>query len=218
MNFYKQYPMMLPYVGKNFHDAATPSILLIGESHYLEEGSTQHLNPETWYSGSSADLSKDQIEWIDNAAILEASRAKDFSTHSHFRNVFKVINDYGPAYADYKRVADDIAYYNFFLRPALEGASLDVVLQDIEIANEAFLEHYETLKPTAVVFLSMKAHGSFQHSLPPSVPVLATPHPSRLWWNRVAAEYGNRRGRDILADFIKTTTWKNVPASNDRNA
>ena len=113
--------MMLPYRGKNFHAAGIPALLLIGESHYLEEGSTQHLNPKTWYSGSSLDLSKDQIEWINNPAILESSRMKDFSTHTHFRNAFRVINEYGPAYSDYKRVADDIAYYNFFLRPALQG-------------------------------------------------------------------------------------------------
>jgi hypothetical protein len=57
MNFYKQYPMMRPYFGNNFHDANTPSVLLIGESHYLPQGSSQHLSAETWYAGSSDTLS-----------------------------------------------------------------------------------------------------------------------------------------------------------------
>jgi len=206
MNFYRQYPMMEPYVGDNFHGDGIPALLIIGESHYLEEGVTVHLDPGAWYSGSSANMLPEQLEWIDNSAILRKSRAKNFSSHTHFRNAFRVINDFGPRYDDFTRVADDIAYYNFFLRPALEGTSLDVCAQDVAIANEAFITHFTKLQPTAVIFLSMKAFGEFHHSLPEAVPVVATPHPSRPWWNRVAETYGYRRGRDVLADFI-TKKW-----------
>jgi hypothetical protein len=83
MNFYDQYPMMRPYVGKNFHDANTPSLLLIGESHYFPEHSSQHLSAETWYASSSDTLSPDEIEWISTAALLENSRAEDFSNKAH---------------------------------------------------------------------------------------------------------------------------------------
>jgi hypothetical protein len=206
MDFYQQYPMMKPYVGDNWHGVGIPSLLIIGESHYLEEGVTVHLDPDAWYSGSSAELLPAQLEWIDNSAILKRSRAKNFSSHAHFRNAFQVINDSGPRYADFTRVADDIAYYNFFLRPALEGVSLDVCAQDVVFANEAFITHFARLKPTAVIFLSMKAFRELNHSIPEDVAVVATPHPSCAWWNKISTSYGNRRGQDILADFI-TKIW-----------
>jgi hypothetical protein len=206
MNFYRQYPMMEPYVGNNFHGDGIPALLVIGESHYLEEGVTVHLDPDAWYSGSSADMSPEQLEWIDNSTILKKSRAGNFSSHTHFRNAFRVINDSGPRYADFTCVADDVAYYNFFLRPALEGISLDVCAQDVAIANEAFIAHFAKLQPTAVIFLSMKAFRELNHSIPEAIDVVATPHPSCAWWNKIAPSYGNRRGQDILADFI-TKIW-----------
>ncbi len=64
MNFYEHYPMMRPYTGKHFHDACAPSLLLIGESHYLPERSSQHLRAETWYGSYSDTLSKLEIQWI----------------------------------------------------------------------------------------------------------------------------------------------------------
>ena len=79
MNLYRQYPMMRPYVGNNFHGANTPSLLLIGESHYLPKNSSQHLSAETWYASSSGTLSPDEVEWISTAAILEYARADRFS-------------------------------------------------------------------------------------------------------------------------------------------
>ena len=144
MDIYDRYPMMKPYVGKNFDDKRKPSILLIGESHYLLCYSTQNMTPEVWYSGYSNTLDKDEIGYIDTARIIEDSRAKGFSdkAHSIYKNSFRVINEYGPAYPDYKCVADDIAFYNFFLRPGPKGRSLNVCQKDKEIANEAFVQNY----------------------------------------------------------------------------
>lgn len=215
MTHYTQFPMMRPYVGKNFHDAGKPSLLLIGESHYLPEDSTQHITAETWYASSSETLSPDEREWISTAALLNASRAEGFANtaHSIWSKPLWEINEHGPRYPDYKRVADDIAFYNFFLRPGLEGDSLAIAPQDVEIANEAFRIHYEALKPTAVVFLSSLAHNHFHPAEPLSVPVISTPHPGCKWWNTVVPKYGNKRGRDILADFIKTTNWLQSPDS-----
>lgn len=216
MNFYKQYSMMYPYVGEHFHDANTPSLLLIGESHYLPQSSSQHLNAETWYAGSSVTLSPDEKEWIDTAAILEGARATGFSNKAHraiWGNPLQEINEYGPRYADFASLTDHIAFYNFFLRPGREGKSLEVVPQDVEFANEAFRSHHQALKPTAIVFLSTLAHKHFQASEQLSVPVIATPHPASSWWNRAAKKYGNKRGRQILADFIKTTRWPQSPDS-----
>jgi len=211
--------MMRPYVGKNFRDAGTPSILLVGESHFLDDDSPQRMSPEAWYSGSSATLTEDEITFISTARLLEDATANNFPkpTHSIYRNPFWEINEYGPRYADYRLVADDIAFYNFFLRPAVDGGSLEQELssKDIEMANEAFSAHYEALRPTAIVFISRLARNCCTASL--TIPVYATPHPGCPHWNSVCATYENRRGRDILGDFIKTTNWPKPPFPNDRN-
>jgi hypothetical protein len=88
MNFYKRYPykrypMMRPYIGDNFHAANTPSLLLVGESHYLPEDSSQHLSAEAWYAGSSDILSAREIGWINTAALLKEARAEDFVNKAH---------------------------------------------------------------------------------------------------------------------------------------
>ena len=212
-NFYERYPMMRPYLGVNFHKANTPSLLLIGESHYLPKGSSQHVSADTWYSSSCDSLSPEEIGWISTKKVLDEFLVESTSNaaFSIWSNALREINKYGPRYSDYKRVADDIAFYNFFLRPGLEGKSLAVSAQDVEFANEAFRAHHQALKPTAIIFLSMLAHKHLHQSESLSVPVIATPHPGCAWWNRVAKKYGGKKGRDILGDFIKTTNWPQSP-------
>lgn len=211
MKFYEQYPMMRPYVGKEFHKAGNPSLLLIGESHYVDEDSAHRSSPTTWYSGASDSLLEIDLAYINTAQILEHSRVEGFRNKSHsiMRNALSIINEYGPRYPDYTRVADNIAFYNFFLRPAVDGGSLKHELspQDIEVANEAFHLHFNALKPSAVIFLSILAHDRLATPVSLPVPVVATPHPGCRWWNQAAAKYGNRRGKDILRDFLKTTSW-----------
>jgi hypothetical protein len=212
MQFYQQYPMMRPYVGKDYCNPATPSILLIGESHFLDEDCPQR-SSEAWYIGSSATLSDYDITFISTARLLEDATASHFPspTHSIYSNPFWEINEYGPRLSDYRLIADHIAFYNFFLRPAVDGASLggELTNQDIEMANAALLSHCAMLKPTAVIFLSRLAFNCCTASL--TVPVIAVPHPGCAHWNRVAAKYGNKRGRDLLGDFVKTTSWPSAP-------
>jgi hypothetical protein len=86
----------------------------------------------------------------------------------------------GKRYSDCKHVADDIAFYNFFLRPGLAGLSLTVSDQDVKFANEAFREHHQALKPTGIVFLSQKAYEYFDRAESFSVPLIVTPHPGTV--------------------------------------
>ena len=194
---------MEPYKGKHFGEADVPSLLLIGESHYLFDYTMQHEPAERWYAGNSTTLSPDERKMIRTAEIVRDKGSK----HAIWINSFSVINECGPRFSDYKCVADYIAFYNFFLRPAVQPKSLQVTPLDSQYANEAFALHIATLKPSAVIFLSMKAYNWFLPPVGLSVRVIATPHPGSQWWNREAAEYGNKSGRDVLADFIKTTTW-----------
>jgi hypothetical protein len=204
-----QYPTMTPYVGEGYYDAGRPSLLLIGESHYLPAGSTQHLESDRWYNGSSATLDEKELYWISTARIITESRMLGFTNRSHsiWRKSFQVINEIGPKHPDYRDVADGVAFYNFFYRPGLEGKSLSVQCEDTKVAQEAFAAVYDSLRPAGIVFLSKLAYAHWNSDDYPHVNVVATPHPGCCWWNRPAKAYNNRTGRECLEDFLLAFDW-----------
>src|SRR5438552_408685 len=99
-----RYPMMRPHVGANYQVGGEKSLLLIGESHYLPEKSTQHLTAEGWYLGDHTTLCCEELEWISTSDIIRDSRAAGFrdKAHSIYRKAYWEINHHGPKYADYK--------------------------------------------------------------------------------------------------------------------
>ncbi len=204
--------MMRPHVGERWTLRTGPSLLLVGESHYLPEGSTQQLKPVTWYGGDSTTLSPEARRWIDTPQILENACAKHFAVKAHWiwKNAFEVINAAGPRYSDFREVAKDVAFLNFFLRPApVKGGSLGGFLkpEDIERANAAFAMHLERLAPTAIVFMSRLARRRFQPAASFDIPIASTPHPTCHWWNRASKRYGGKRGRDVLTEFVAGLGW-----------
>lgn len=210
---YKHYPMMSPYVGGNYGAKKTLKLLLVGESHYLHRSESQHASPSTWYEGSAKTLKS--AGWIDLKSVFNESRENRFAIpqHSIWRNSLSEINRRGPNFSDFTQVADFIAFYNFFLRPGGEGCSLEVKKLDVEMANAAFQIHFATLQPDAVVFLSTLASRHFSCAASFPVPLIFTPHPGCAWWNRKAKRYGNKRGRDVLGDFIDSTWPKSKRAA-----
>jgi hypothetical protein len=209
---YKQYPMMTPYVGDRYKSGGAQSLLLIGESHYLRCDSTQHLIPVTWYSGHASTLDSEEQFWINPSEIIRKSSTEGFriKAHSIYRKSFFEINQHGPKYEDYRQVGELVVFYNYFLRPARKGKSLQVTEQDARVAGEVFNSIFGNYRPSAIVFLSKLAHHWYSCSnLQVSIPIVATPHPGCRYWNRVTLKYGNKRGRDILGEFIKTMNWEN---------
>lgn len=205
-NIRNQYPMMKPYVGKNYVRNGEKSLLLIGESHYLPKDSKQHLTPHVWYSGDYTTLSDKERTWISTPEIIERSRAEGLrnKAHSIYRNAFREINDYGPKHSDYRDVADDVVFYNYFQRPALTGQSLVVCKEDLEIAEQCFREAIDLNRPALVVFLSTLAYWKCAIGRQSDVQVVFTPHPGCIHWHRRIKWRRNKRGRDILAAAIST--------------
>jgi len=211
MRFYDQYPMMKPFVGQRFRDPRKPSILLVGESHYLPKESSIHMDPASWYAGTADALSAREISWISTAAGVRFACDQRFKNKafSIWRNSFKVINASGPRYGDFVRVADDIAFYNFFLRPAYQGLSVKVTALDEPFANEAFTMWCRELTPTIVVFLSALAHRSLRNR-EVNTSVAVVPHPASQWWSRASSPYGGKPGREALAECIAALHWPQV--------
>jgi hypothetical protein len=209
MRFYEQYPMMEPFVGARFRARRQPAILLIGESHYLPPTSTVHLDEAGWYRGTAEALTAIEVSWISTAQIVRAACAGRFKNKafSIWRNSFRTINQQGPQYEDFAQVAEDLAFYNFFLRPARTGLSVRVGPLDVEHANEAFAHWCRELRPQLVVFLSALARKALQ---PANVmlPISVVPHPASQWWYRPSRTYAGKSGRDALAECVSNLEWK----------
>lgn len=204
-NVLDRYPMMKPYVGDKYITGGPKSLLLIGESHYLPEGSTQHLTPESWYSSDSTTLDPTERGWISTSQIIIGSKAANFKNRAHsiYKRAFVEINTNGPKYPDYKDVADEIVYYNYFQRPALYRKSLVVSPKDADIAEQRFHEVVAQYKPAAIVFLSKLAFRWCKGQRELGIPVVATPHPGCAHWNRLCKQYEGKRGRDLLGDLVR---------------
>lgn len=209
MEILRRYPMIVPYIGRYFCSPDEPSLLLVGESHYLPEGSTQHNTPDAWYSGDATTLNGTEVAWISTAKIVEDSRKERFRNRAHsiWKNSLTVINDAGPRYPDFTLACDHIAFCNFFLRPARQGLSLEVKEADIEWANLRLRHILTQYQPDGLVFVSALASSKWQESAELSIRTATTPHPSSSWWNRTSKKYGGRKGREILADFTETI-WR----------
>jgi hypothetical protein len=208
MRFYEQYPMMKPFVGERFRDGRQPAILLVGESHYLPQSSTLHLDATTWYAGSAEHLSEVERGWISTAPIVRAACAERFKNKafSIWRNSFRVINEHGPRHDDFVEVAEDLSFYNFFLRPARTGVSIQMTPVDVDIANDAFAHWCHALQPTAIVFLSALAHRALRRTTVVQ-PISVVPHPASQWWYRSSKAYGGKSGRATLAECVASLPW-----------
>lgn len=203
--FFEAYPMMRPHVGERYR-RTTPKLLLVGESHYLPTDSTQHLAGEGWYRGTAASLSAQEREWIDTSGVVRSAAASGFRKKGHviFKRTFETINAELFDHENAAEVAKDVAFCNFFLRPARTGLSLAVEAADIDIANAALAVHYRQLDPTAIVFLSTFAR---RHAKPPTgSTVFAVPHPASAWWNRRSRLRGTKTGRELLFDIVSRLT------------
>lgn len=219
MDVLDRYPMIVPYIGRYFCSPDHPSLLLVGESHYLPEGSTQHNTPEAWYTGDATTLNKIEAAWISTAKIIEDSRKERFRNrgHSIWKNSLAVINDAGPRYQDSTQACDHVAFLNFFLRPAREGLSLRVADEDSRLANLRLQEFLARYQPDGLVFVSVLARSKWEKSKDFSIPTVTTPHPCSSWWNRTVKKYGNRKGREILSDFTESI-WRVHPSASNSDA
>ena len=197
--------MMTPFVGEQY-GTILPKLLLVGESHYLPNASTQHTDSEVWYASDASTLNEIEKSWIDTPNIIKGSRKEGFKNkaHSIWRNSFSVLNENGPQFESFEEVADHISFYNFFQRPAYEGNSLQVTEEDYQSANDTYAAVLAELLPEKVIFLSNLAHSHLSDESRSLTDSIAVPHPGCVWWNRSAKKYGGRPGRELLADAAKT--------------
>ena len=168
IDFYKQFPMMIPFIGDYYISTNHRRMLLVGESFYLPKSSTIHLDAKAWYQASENQLKtvdgekgkkEDEKEWINCDGLLKC----DWNSKGH--KIYQELNTWiGKTRLLFKsRPIDEIAFTNFFVRPAIKGKSIkDYKKVDKEIdkekANEIFKCVLNVLQPNIVIFVSKFAY------------------------------------------------------------
>ncbi len=224
--FYQSHPYMVPFVGDEYESPKHKKLLLVGESHYMPEGSTVHHDVNSWYDGipvlttkekkycntcgTREDKSGQLGKRIDHCLDLVLSSKLDLVRHSNENRWHQV------------------AFFNYFLRPAdkLQGIAdfwenYGGESTDREKAIQNFIKVLEILKPDLFVFMSAKvcscaegedfpkyfhdnlwnwtgAHGVIDY--------IKTNHPSRPPWNKTMSKYDKARGmtsRDFFCTWLK---------------
>jgi hypothetical protein len=187
-------------------------LLVLGESHYLPKLSTIHLNPRDWYSATECQLTDKERDWISTAKIIAESKKKGFRIKAHwiYKNIAREVSAAGGGENDFIEAIEDVAFYNYFQRPAIYGASLRVDPRDREVAEQVFHWVVSELKPELLIFTSRKAGWECAQFLREcDIPSRNTPHPTCRWWNKASRAYGGVTGRTFFRDFLIEQTWHN---------
>lgn len=167
IEFYTQFPTMIPFVGDYYISDQHKKMLLVGESFYFPNASTIHKDADKWYNAKQKDLGiviedgkpEKEIEWIDCDGLLRSDWSAD--GHAMYKNINTAIKEVLTHY--HNRPIDEIAYTNFFVRPALRGLSFNEykkygdITEDVKYANKVLENVINILAPNLLVFVSKSA-------------------------------------------------------------
>ena len=230
MDFFQSHPSLKPFIGKNYtENDAGIRILLVGESHYVENPLPQITRESLlndWWSENPPLIN--DISWYTTRGTIQNFMSGDsVRSYSLFREPCKVYNDcflHGKYQSkeEIRSLFDSFAYMNYFQMPALyERISLwksllifnnetnkvhplssEIWDKTEKISNEVFLSVAEILKPDKIVFLSTEAYNAFkrQNKTYDADKSFATVHPTCAWWNRKMKS--GFTGKEALINFF----------------
>ena len=191
---------MEPFVGQHYESNRHKKLLLIGESFYVTQQSTNpQLNVKKWYEGKIY-VSPDDKGYCSPAATRNQTTGFGPVVKRNLQLICPTNGD----------VWEEVAFYNYFIRPAKNGQSIRDLWkitspEDIEMdhkkALENFLQVIDVLKPDVFVMLSELAceqsaepdyeryhDGKYLWTSPEFNIIkdhyIYTPHPTSSWWNR----------------------------------
>lgn len=230
--FYPHFPQMMPWVGEEYDGPSHKKILFIGESHYLPDGTDEELfTKDGWYEQDIIELEEKNYEqdWTNTRSIVEgfiewSTKNKAHGIYSQTEKVIRaVVKENEPPYQGCTNMFRFAAYYNYFLRPARQGATFEKVIQHYDkiVAYDALNGIVDVLKPDFIFFLSIFAYDEFKYfdqvhregiepfnKRNPNIIIDFSPHPSCSWWNRKEYRLNDSTefltGKEKLIGFLKT--------------
>lgn len=213
--FYKSHPYMMPFVGDVYESSKHKKLLLIGESHYMPEGSTVHHDAAKWYNGNPV-LTKEEQDWCNTRGTREGKSGRFGKEIDRFLNL--VLPSDGNGW-------HQVAFLNYFLRPADCTTGIEDLWKsyggeslDRELAIRNLISVLEILRPDLIIFLSSKVCNCaetddypkyfggnlWDWTLARGIDYCYTMHPSSVHWNMpMPASYTKAGGLTACKFFCK---------------
>ena len=181
ISHYQAYPAMLPFVGEEYVSEQHKKVLVIGESHYLPEGSTVHHDAEAWYAGSQESLNDEEVAWTNTREVI-------MWHHDKKTGLVRKINQEieGVGFGESKPGIQHIAFMNAFQRPSREKDSIKEyeTEKDISLSADVIRAVVDILKPDTVIFASKYAWEKFHTAIGERAKIERVCHPmSRSHWH-----------------------------------
>lgn len=206
LKHYQKFPAMLPFVGKNYGKKNSPKIMLIAESHYLPPKSTISKNPENWYNSTQADLSNEEIAWINTRNILQG----DWKLAGHM--IFRELNSRMSEFMNVEgyRAMANIAFMNGFQRPAPKtGGSIRNFSKpiDYEIGAKTIEAVVNIIKPDLVIFVSKLSWDKLRWRIPKSELVVkydfvCHPGTGGRYWHNKKYKHGMKKFKSLIKNEV----------------
>lgn len=151
--FYSTHSYMEPFVGQHYESNRHKKLLLIGESFYVTQQSTNpQLNVKEWYEGTIY-MSPQDRGYCSPAATRNQTTGFGPVVRRNLQLICPTNGD----------VWEEVAFYNYFLRPAKHGQGIQDLWEvtspaeceiDRKMALENLLKVIDILKPDVFVMLS----------------------------------------------------------------
>lgn len=199
---YQKFPVMKPFVGKNYGQGNSRKIMFVAESHYLPPNSTISRNPEKWYESNQKDLTNEEIEWINTRKILGGNWKP--AGHMIFRELDKRLSKHLDTTKF--RAMTNVVFMNGFQRPAPEtGDSIKNFCKpiDYKIGADTIKRTIRILEPNLVIFVSKLAWDKLRWKLPKTefeteFNFVCHPGTGGLYWHNKKYKHGLNKFNTII--------------------
>lgn len=191
-----------PFEGSEPH---SHELLIINESFYIEDR-VNEIDPDAWYEQGTSLLSETERPYVNYRDIFDQNKLPDGRWKARGCTIYRVL-EAALTEAGFPKIHNMLNHCtlaNCFLRPALNGNSLNPKQIDVDIAKEYLVEFVERLKPKLIICASSNAYYAVVRDLKFDCPVVHTSHPVSVWWNRD----GGKCGRTKFINSIKETLFK----------
>lgn len=202
---FRRFPVMKPFVGKNYASREEKRIMLIGESHYLPEGSVASIDAEKWYKPNQLDLKQAEFDWINTRRILSSEWSAD--GHMIFRELEKRMSAFYDT--SLSRAMTNVVFMNGFQRPAPEkGTSIRRFSREIdyEVSARTIEAVIDIVKPNLILFVSKFSWDKLGRRLSINAKdrkLEFTCHPGTggRYWHKVSYSHGIEKFKRLVAAY-----------------
>lgn len=212
---YTIHPEMMPFVGFEY-DKMQKKILLVGESHYLNQISHEDgEKPSFDFSNEFSEINWYEMNFDTIKSNYPKSGLAQQKSYVYTRNVVcSFLAGYpGVGYGIFhtpltaihdvlnKNDFNEFAFMNYFQKPAYKfGESIKKYIDDNDkkIAFDTLVGVVKSITPTKIIILSSTVRDRLNELLPESerfiegVPVYYTCHPTCAWWRRNDGKHGKK--------------------------